>query len=145
MAMQWTGFLSVLTYVRPHCVKSLKWMIKLLIFSVPEWGDCRTVPPSYMGWQDVRQPYARVDFIPQSGTKKLATDLLPAPQIGIGMLKRIWREVKNPIWAELVQSQFSGYYLSSWKMFARSNKFLYKTWEENIFLLVLHFTWSRNS
>ncbi len=40
----------------------------------PAYG-CRNGPPAYVARRAgaVRQPYARVDFIPQSGTKNLAT------------------------------------------------------------------------
>jgi hypothetical protein len=36
------------------------------ITSTPAKGCC-TGPPGYIGWQPVRQPFAGVDFIPQSG------------------------------------------------------------------------------
>ncbi len=35
---------------------------------------CRTGPPTFFPGGPVRQPYARVDFIPQSGTKNFATE-----------------------------------------------------------------------
>jgi hypothetical protein len=57
--------------------------VPLAEFLVPDWGDIVdpgisvVVPsrqqPMYPG-VPVRQPYARVDYIPQSGTKNSATD-----------------------------------------------------------------------
>ncbi len=35
--------------------------------------SCRTGPPGYVDWRAVRQPYARVDYIPQSGIKNLSS------------------------------------------------------------------------